>query len=41
MSVAYVLPPLPAGEGWGGVLLQQELNPLPASPCKQGEERAR
>ena len=33
------LPPLLAGEGWGGVKHASErANPLPTSPCKQGEE---
>jgi hypothetical protein len=39
---AAVLPPLLAGEGWGGVALRpgdQELHPLPTCPCKQGEEQ--
>jgi hypothetical protein len=39
-----VLPPLRAGEGWGGVALRaedQKLHPLPTSPCKQGEEQNR
>ena len=36
------LPPLLAGEGWGGVLLifrASPDNPLPTSPCQQGEEQ--
>ena len=39
-----VLPPLLAGEGWGGVALcfkDQKRHPLPTSPCKQGEEQSR
>ena len=35
-----LLPPLPAGQGRGGVLLilsAYRRNPLPTSPCKQGE----
>jgi cysteine synthase len=35
--------PCNAGEGWGGVALDLQLkskaNPLPTSPCKQGEEQ--
>ena len=37
------LPPLLAGEGWGGVrpamIRPARAYPLPASPCKQGEEQ--
>jgi hypothetical protein len=39
-----MLPPLLAGEGGGGLRLLREAialppsNPLPASPCEQGEE---
>ena len=35
------LPPLLAGEGWGGVALSLKVksHPLPTSPCKQGEEQ--
>lgn len=38
---AYVLPPLHAGEGWGGVPhpCGKPAYPLLASPCKQGEEQ--
>ena len=38
-----MLPPLLAGEGWGGVALRwkiQSLAPHPTSPSKEGEERA-
>ena len=38
------LPPLLAGEGWGGVapdLIASLSNSLPTSPCLQGEEQAR
>jgi len=44
---ACIAPPLLAGEGWGGVALDsllaqdQKLHPLPASPCKQGEEHTK
>jgi len=41
-GIAALLPPLLAGEGWGGVALCPKIksHPHPASPCKQGEEQS-